>query len=142
MYNWTSDDTHAWCQLMQAMEECHSGNDATTTSLQDLTTLLCVGHSSRGEVTRTSKEDISNVNRDPCKPLAPLFDKYKRSTDQGTGNAKVRTSRLRGNPKDGPKAGIRRKSAWKPRIDQGGKVKDRKQRPLRQFLTQDMGSDA
>ena len=142
VYNWTSDDAHAWCELMQAMEKCHSGNGATSNSLQDLITLPRARQSSRGEVPRTSEEDISNVNTDFRKLLAPLFDKYKRSTDQGTANAKVRTSRLRGNQKDGPKVGIRRKSAWKPRIDRGGKVKDCKQRPLRQFLTQAMGTDA
>ena len=82
------------------------------------------------------------MNTNPCKRLAPLFDQYKNSTDQGTGNAKVRTSRLQGIRKDGHKVGIRRKSAWKPRIVPGGKVKDLKHRPLRQFLTQDMGTDA
>ena len=82
------------------------------------------------------------MNTNPRKLLAPLFDKYKDSTDQGMGNAKVRTFRLQGIRKDAPKVGICRKSAWKPRIFPGGKVKDLKQRPLRQFLTQDMGRDA
>ena len=34
VYNWTRDDAHAWCKLMQAMEECHYGNGTTTTSLR------------------------------------------------------------------------------------------------------------
>ena len=82
------------------------------------------------------------MNTGPWKRLAPLFDKYKRSMDKGEGNAKVRTSKLRGNRKDGPEVGIRRKSARKRQIHRGGKVKDRKQHPLQQFWIKAIGTDA
>ena len=140
-YNWRRDDEHAWRELIQAMEDCHSSNGDSTLSLQDSITLTCVGQGSGGDLPPTSKEEISNVNGNPCKPLALLFDKYNHSADQGIGNVKARTSRRRRNLKHGPKVGIRRKSAWKARIDRGGKVEDRKQRPLRQFLTPATGRD-
>ena len=110
-YTWTGDDEHAWRELMQAMEDCHSRNGDSTLSLQDSITSTCVGQSSGGDLPQTSQEEISNVNRDPCKPLAPLFDKYNRSADQGTGKVKAWTWRLRRNLKHGPKVGILRKSA-------------------------------
>ena len=68
-----------------------------------------------------------------------LFDICNRSAAQGMGNAMVQTAKPLKNLKLGAKVGFRRKFALKPRIDRGGKVKDRKERHWQQFLTQVMG---
>ena len=106
VYSWAGDDEHAWRELMQAMEDGHSSNGDSTLSLQDSITLTCIGQSSGGDLPQTSEEDTSNVNGDPCKPLAPHFDKYICPADQGIGIVKAKNSRLRRNLKHGPKVGI------------------------------------